>query len=69
MVDVDTVTEILREINIRLKRIEYATIPPAKVPPEEAEELNEVFIDALSGKTRNWRDVDRELEGGARQKS
>ena len=25
---------------------------------EEAKELNELFRDALSGKTRNWRDVD-----------
>ena len=57
------VTELLREINFRLQRIELALIPPVNVSPEEAEELNELFRDALSGKTRNWRDVDRELEG------
>ena len=59
----ETVTELLREISLRLQRIEYALIPPVEVPPEEAEELNELFKEALSGKTRNWRDVDRELEG------
>ncbi len=46
--------------------VEYALIPPVKVPSQEAKELNELFKDALSGKTKNWRDVDRELEGGSR---
>ena len=55
--------EVLKEINLRLQRIEHALIPPARVSPEEADELNQLFQEALSGKTRNWRDVDRELEG------
>ncbi len=59
----ETVVEILREINLRLQRIEYALIPPVRVSPEEAKELNELFKEALSGKTKNWRDIDRELEG------
>ena len=59
----ETVTELLREINLRLQRIEYALIPPVKISPEETEELNKLFREALSGKTRNWRDIDRELEG------
>ncbi len=59
----EAVTELLREINLRLQRIEYALIPPVKVSPEEVKELNELFKEALSGKTRNWRDLDRELEG------
>ncbi len=53
----------MRRINLRLQRIEYALIQPVKVSPEETKELNELFKEALSGKTRNWRDVDKELEG------
>ncbi len=59
----ETVAKLLHEIHLRLQRIEYALIPPTKVPPEEAKRFNKLFREALSGKTKDWRDVDRGLEG------
>ncbi|NPA86676.1 MAG: hypothetical protein GXO00_01565 [Candidatus Diapherotrites archaeon] len=58
----EALLKLLEEINVRLIRIEHALIPPVKLSPAEVAELEELFKDAISGNTRNWRDVDKELE-------
>ena len=55
----ESVASVLREINLRLERIEYALIPPERVDPEEAEELNALYEDARSGNVVSWRDLKR----------
>ncbi len=58
----DAVVEMLKEINHRLQRIEYALIPPEKVSKKEARELKKLLDSAVSGDSKNWRDIESELE-------
>ncbi len=58
----DSLVEILREMELQLKRIEYALIPPEKISKEEARELEKLFSEAISGKVRNWREIESDLE-------